>query len=115
MLYRKSSSKFLQKCFGYLQNISYICSLKSLGKNINLRNIMNITLLKKSGTKEVINRLTLDGLVAAIREGEVQTTVKKFREVYHLMKVERLDDGQESGTAGRRTNYDELGGWRPHA
>ncbi len=36
MLYRKSSSKFLQKCFGYLQNISYICSLKSLGNNINL-------------------------------------------------------------------------------
>ena len=55
---------------------------------------MNITLLKKSGTKEVINRMTLDALVAAIREGEVQTTVKKFREVYHLMKVERLDDGQ---------------------
>ena len=55
---------------------------------------MNITLLKKSGTKEVINRLTLDGLVAAIKEGEVQTAVKKFREVYHLMKVERLDDGQ---------------------
>ena len=48
-----------------MQNISYICSLKSLGKNINLRNIMNITLLKKSGTKEVINHLTLDGLVAA--------------------------------------------------
>ena len=54
-----------EKCFGYLQNILYICSLKSLGKNINLRNIMNITLLKKSGTKEVINYLTLDGLVAA--------------------------------------------------
>ena len=55
---------------------------------------MNITLLKKSGTKEVINHLTLDGLVAAIKEGEVQAAVKKFREVYHLMKVERLDDGQ---------------------
>ena len=55
---------------------------------------MNITLLKKSGTKEVINHLTLDGLVAAIKEGEVQTAVKKFREVYHLMKVERQDDGQ---------------------
>ena len=55
---------------------------------------MNITLLKKSGTKEVINRLTLDGLVAAIKEGEVQTAVKKFREVYYLMKVERQDDGQ---------------------
>ena len=55
---------------------------------------MNITLLKKSGTKEVINHLTLDGLVAAIKEGEEQTAVKKFREVYHLMKVERLDDGQ---------------------
>ena len=55
---------------------------------------MNITLLKKSGTKEVINRLTLGGLVTAIKEGEVQTAVKKFREVYHLMKVERLDDGQ---------------------
>jgi hypothetical protein len=68
--------------------------LKSLGKNINLRSIMNITLLKKSGTKEVINHLALDGLVAAIKEGEVQTAVKKFREVYHLMKVERLDDGQ---------------------
>ena len=72
----------------------YICRLKSIGNNKELKNDMNITLLKKSGTKEVINRLTLDGLVAAIKEGEVQTAVKKFREVYHLMKVERQDDGQ---------------------
>ena len=77
-----------------MQKILYICRLKSIGNNKDLRYDMNITLLKKSGTKEVINRLTLDGLVAAIKEGEVQTAVKKFREVYHLMKVERLDDGQ---------------------
>lgn len=30
------SENYLQKYFGYLQNISYICSLKSLGNNINL-------------------------------------------------------------------------------
>ena len=77
-----------------MQKILYICRLKSIGNNKDLRYDMNITLLKKSGTKEVINHLTLDGLVAAIKEGEVQTAVKKFREVYHLMKVERLDDGQ---------------------
>ena len=77
-----------------MQKILYICRLKSIGNNKDLRYDMNITLLKKSGTKEVINHLTLDGLVAAIKEGEVQTAVKKFREVYHLMKVDRLDDGQ---------------------
>ena len=77
-----------------MRNNLYICRLKSIGNNKELKNDMNITLLKKSGTKEVINRLTLDGLVAAIKEGEVQTAVKKFREVYHLMKVERQDDGQ---------------------
>ncbi len=55
---------------------------------------MTITLLKKSGKKEVVNHLTMDELAAAIKEGEVQTAVKKFREVYHLMKVERQDDGQ---------------------
>ena len=48
---------------------------------------MNITLLKKSGTKEVINHMTLDGLVAAIKEGEVQTAVKKFREENHEGQV----------------------------
>ena len=76
------------------EKILYICRLKSIGNNKELKNDMNITLLKKSGTKEVINHMTLDGLVAAIKEGGVQTVVKKFREVYHLMKVERLDDGQ---------------------
>ena len=55
---------------------------------------MNVTLFKKSGSKEVINRMELTEMAASIRNGQYQFGVRKIREVYHLMKVQRLDDGQ---------------------
>ena len=57
---------------------------------------MNVTLLKKSGTKEVINRVELAKLAAAIQEGMIKKTVTRTREVYHLMNPHRLADGQIS-------------------
>ena len=57
---------------------------------------MNITLLKKSGSKEVINRVELAKMAAAIKDGMIKRTVTHTREVYHLMNPHRLDDGQIS-------------------
>lgn len=55
---------------------------------------MNVTLLKKKGSKEVINRIELADLAAAIKNGVLQKSVKHFRELYHLMNPRRLADGQ---------------------
>ncbi len=55
---------------------------------------MNVTLLKKSGSKEVINRVELADLAAAIKNGMIKDSVRKTREVYHLMNPHRMDDGQ---------------------
>ena len=55
---------------------------------------MNITLLKKSGSKEVINRIDVAELAAAIKNSAFKKEVKYTREVYHLMDPHRLDDGQ---------------------
>ena len=57
---------------------------------------MNITLLKKTGAKEVINRVELANLAAAIKDGMIKRTVTHTREVYHLMNPHRLEDGQFS-------------------
>ena len=57
---------------------------------------MNITLLKKTGAKEVINRVELANLAAAIKDGMIKRTVTHTREVYHLMNPHRLEDGQIS-------------------
>ena len=57
---------------------------------------MNITLLKKSGSKEVINRIELAELAAAIKNGIYKKAVTKTREVYHLMNPMRLEDGRVS-------------------
>ena len=57
---------------------------------------MKVTLLKKDGRKEVINRVELVDLVAAIKDGRMMQAVKKTREVYHLMNPHRLADGQVS-------------------
>ena len=57
---------------------------------------MKLTLLKKDGRKEVINRVELVDLAAAIKNGSMMQTVKKTREVYHLMNPHRLADGQVS-------------------
>ncbi|SHK49509.1 BT4734/BF3469 family protein [Xylanibacter ruminicola] len=55
---------------------------------------MNITLLKKTGSKEVINRIELAELAAAIKSGVFKNAVTRTREVYHLMNPHRLEDGQ---------------------
>ena len=57
---------------------------------------MKITLLKKDGRKEVINRVELVDLAAAIQDGRIEQAVRKTREVYHLMNPHRLADGQIS-------------------
>ena len=53
---------------------------------------MKLTLLKKDGRKEVINRVELDDLAAAIKDGRMVQAVRKMREVYHLMNPHRLAD-----------------------
>ena len=55
---------------------------------------MNITLLKKSGSKEVINRVEIADFAAAIKSGTLLKSVLHFREIYHLMNPHRLEDGQ---------------------
>ena len=57
---------------------------------------MKVTVLKKKGKKEVINRIELNDLAAAIKDGLIQGTVKYAREIYHLMNPHRLADGQIS-------------------
>ena len=54
---------------------------------------MNITLFKKSGSKEVINRIGLEELASAIKFGLVEKTVRETRQVYHLMNPQRMEDG----------------------
>ncbi len=55
---------------------------------------MKVTLLKKDGKKEVINRVELADMAAAIKNGLIEQAVKHTREIYHLMNPHRLADGQ---------------------
>ena len=57
---------------------------------------MNITLLKKDGKREVINRVELAAMANAIKNGMIENAVRRTREVYHLMNPHRLDNGQIS-------------------
>ena len=57
---------------------------------------MKVTLLKKVGKKEVINRVELADLASGIKNGLFKKTVMYTREVYHLMNPHRLPDGQVS-------------------
>ena len=57
---------------------------------------MNVTLLKKDGKKEVINRVEVAAMANAIKAGMTEKTVRHTREVYHLMNPRRLPDGQVS-------------------
>ena len=63
---------------------------------LDSRNDMKVTLLKKDGRKEVINRVELVDLAAAIQNGHIEQAVRKTREVFHLMNPHRLADGQIS-------------------
>ena len=55
--------------------------------------MMNTTLLKIRRKKEVINRLKVSDVANLIREGAVAEEVTSIREVYHLMKPTRLENG----------------------
>ena len=55
---------------------------------------MKVTVLKKSGSKEVINRMELHEIAAIIKESRIKTAVWNVRSVYHLMRPERLADGR---------------------
>ena len=57
---------------------------------------MNVTLLKKVGKKEVINRVEVAMMANAIKNGLMKQLVTKTREVYHLMNPHRQADGQIS-------------------
>ena len=55
---------------------------------------MNITLLKRDGQKEVINRINLEQMAGVIQGKMLENSVREVRGYYHLMKTQRLDDGQ---------------------
>ena len=55
---------------------------------------MKVTVIKKSGSKEVINRLELQEIAAIIKESRIKSAVWNVRSVYHLMRPERLEDGR---------------------
>ena len=46
---------------------------------------MNVTLLKRSGKKEVINRVEVAAMANAIKTGLIENAVRHTRELYHLM------------------------------
>ena len=55
---------------------------------------MKVTVLKRDGKKEVINRVEVGIVAAAIEDGRIVNSVRRVREVYHLMSVHRQPDGQ---------------------
>ena len=55
---------------------------------------MKITILKIRKKREVINREELADVAAFIKKGLVAKEVRRIREVYHLMRPRRKEDGQ---------------------
>ena len=55
---------------------------------------MKITLLKPYRNTEVINRIELTEAVRMITDGRQADAVRRLREVYHLMRTSRKDDGR---------------------
>jgi len=55
---------------------------------------MKVTFLKKDRKKEVINRVEVGAIATAIKEGAMENAVRRLREVYHLMSIQRKADGQ---------------------
>ena len=56
--------------------------------------MMKVTLLKKKGKKETINRITLDETVRIIREGDYIDLVHDLRGVYNYVHPRRMADGR---------------------
>ena len=55
---------------------------------------MKVTIVKRKGKKDVINRVELADVAADIKNGLLENEVRKIREVYHLMNPHRIEDGQ---------------------
>ena len=56
--------------------------------------MMKVTVLKRDGKNEVINRVEVGAVATAIKGSMIEKAVKRTREVYHLMSVHRQPDGQ---------------------
>ena len=55
---------------------------------------MKVTFLRRDGKKETVTRVELADLAAGIKNGVAENLVRQVRLQYHLMKTQRLDDGQ---------------------
>ena len=55
---------------------------------------MKVTLLKRSGKREVINRIELEQVVGLIKTAQLEKSVWDLRSRYHLMQTRRLEDGR---------------------
>ena len=55
---------------------------------------MKITLLKRSGKREVINRIELEQVARLIKTAQLEKSVWDLRSRYHLMQTRRLEDGR---------------------
>ncbi|MBQ2176098.1 MAG: hypothetical protein II453_13920, partial [Alphaproteobacteria bacterium] len=55
---------------------------------------MKITIINDKKKKEIVTRHSLEDVALYIQKGWRKTNVKRLREVYHLLVVERQDDGQ---------------------
>jgi len=54
---------------------------------------MKITVFKKNGRKETINRVEIKDVVRMLGEGTQLNEVHRLRSMYHLMRIERQEDG----------------------
>ena len=54
---------------------------------------MKVTVLKPYRKTETINRVELSEAVAKLQQGEHATAVNQLRSMYHLMRIQRNDDG----------------------
>ena len=55
---------------------------------------MKITIIRDKGEREIVNREELIGLAGLIQKGWREKSVRHLRELYHLITVERLEDGR---------------------
>ena len=55
---------------------------------------MKVTIIRDKGEREVVNREELIGLAGLIQKGWREKSVRHLRELYHLITVERLEDGR---------------------
>ena len=55
---------------------------------------MKVTIIRDKGEREVVNREELISVAGLIQKGWREKSVLHLRELYHLITVERLEDGR---------------------